>query len=414
MINFKKYNNVRFYLILLAFISNGNLFSQSTISQAEYFIDTDPGFGNANTLAISSGNSFSLNNVNIVTQNLASGIHFLYVRCKDANNRWSIPVRQVLYVNPNLNTLSATNAAEYYIDTDPGFGSGNAATIASGNSFLLNNFNIATQNLTEGIHFLYVRSKNANNRWSVPVRNVFYVNPNLNAPSATTAAEYFIDTDPGFGNANSITVTAGNTFILNNYNVVTENLSEGIHFLYIRCKNANNKWSVPVRRVLYVSPNLNSPSPIIAAEYFIDTDPGFDLGSTIPITQGNIVQTNFDVITNGLSVGTHFLYVRVKNQDNIWSVASRKLFTVDDQLSVSDNLTFDIKIYPNPTSGIVSIYSQDNLTIDKIDVLDVLGKTVAIQTENTSQVDISDLANGMYVFKIYSGETIFQKKIMKR
>jgi len=312
--------------------------------------------------------------------------------------------------------FSQTNItqAEYFIDTDPGFGNANAISVTVGTTLSLTNFTIATQNLSEGIHFLYVRCKDANNNWSVPVRRVLYTNPNLNAPSSIIEAEYFFDNDPGFGNANSITVTAGNTFVLNNFNVVTQNLSEGIHFLYIRCKNANNKWSVPVRRVLYVSPNLNSPSPIIAAEYFIDTDPGFDLGNSIPVTAGNTVQANFDVITNGLSVGNHFLYVRVKNQDNIWSIASKRAFTVDGQLSIGENLIFDLKIYPNPTTGIVTISNEDNLTIDKIEVFDIVGKTVATISENTSQVDISHLSNGIYNFKIYSGDIIFQKKIIKQ
>jgi hypothetical protein len=246
------------------------------------------------------------------------------------------------------------------------------------------------------------------------VRRVFYVNPNLNAPSSIIEAEYFFNNDPGFGNANSITVTAGNTFVLNNYDVVTENLSEGIHFLYIRCKNVNNKWSVPVRRVLYVSPNLNSPSPIIAAEYFIDTDPGFDLGNTITITAGNTVQINFDAITTGLSAGNHFLYVRVKNQDNIWSVASKRQFTIDGQLSIDKNFISEFRMYPNPTSGIISIYNGDDLTIDKVEVFDNLGKRVFSVNANTAQIDISHLANGMYVFKIYSGETVFQQKIIKK
>ena len=55
----------------------------------------------------------------------------------------------------------------------------------------------------------------------------------------------------------------------------------------------------------------------------------------------------------------------------------------------------------------------DNLKIDKIEILDILGKTVSVKTENTSQIDISHLSNGIYIFKIYSGETVSIKKIIK-
>ncbi|WP_326936219.1 hypothetical protein, partial [Flavobacterium sp. PL11] len=252
-----------------------NLFSQTNITQAEYFFDTDPGFGSANAVTINAGNTLSLNNYAIVTQNLTEGIHFLYIRCKDANNKWSIPTRKVMYTQPNLNTVSPIVAAEYYFDTDPGFGSANAATVTAGNILNLINYPIVAENLPEGIHFLYIRCKDANNKWSVPTRKVIYTQPNLNTISPIVAAEYYFDTDPGFGNANTATVTAGNTLNLINYPIVAQNLTEGIHFLYIRCKDANNKWSISTRKVIYTQPNLNTISPIVAAEYYFDTDPGF-------------------------------------------------------------------------------------------------------------------------------------------
>ena len=85
-------------------------------------------------------------------------------------------------------------------------------------------------------------------------------------------------------------------------------------------------------------------------------------------------------------------------------------------LNISENTIEKLKINisPNPTTGIVSISNQDNLSIDKIEIVDVLGKTISTKTENTSQVDISNMAKGIYIFKIYSGETVFQKKIVKQ
>ncbi|HRA72824.1 MAG TPA: T9SS type A sorting domain-containing protein, partial [Flavobacterium sp.] len=73
-------------------------------------------------------------------------------------------------------------------------------------------------------------------------------------------------------------------------------------------------------------------------------------------------------------------------------------------LNISENTIakFRINMYPNPTTGIVTISNEENLSIDKIEILDILGKRVATKTGNTSQVDISHLSNGMYVFKIYS------------
>lgn len=88
-------------------------------------------------------------------------------------------------------------------------------------------------------------------------------------------------------------------------------------------------------------------------------------------------------------------------------------------LSALANVAFEnrnnsIKVFPNPTTGMVAISSPENATIDKIEVIDVLGKTILVKTGNTSQLDISSFSKGMYIFKLYAGDTIFQKKIVKQ
>jgi hypothetical protein len=62
-----------------------------------------------------------------------------------------------------------------------------------------------------------------------------------------------------------------------------------------------------------------------------------------------------------------------------------------------------------PNTRIITISNED-----KIEIVAILGKTIATKTENTSQVDISEFSNGIYIFKIFSGEAIFQKKIIKQ
>ncbi len=61
-----------------------------------------------------------------------------------------------------------------------------------------------------------------------------------------------------------------------------------------------------------------------------------------------------------------------------------------------------------PNTRIITISNED-----KIEILDILGKTVSVKTDKTSQVDISEFSNGFYVFKIYSGENVSIKKIIK-
>src|SRR4051812_8347907 len=64
------------------------------------------------------------------------------------------------------------------------------------------------------------------------------------APPNITAAEYFVDNDPGVGAATAISVSAAvnlsNTGVLVNVN----GLSNGVHHLFLRTRNAAGYWSI--------------------------------------------------------------------------------------------------------------------------------------------------------------------------
>jgi uncharacterized repeat protein (TIGR01451 family) len=73
-------------------------------------------------------------------------------------------------------------------------------------------------------------------------------------------------------------------------------------------------------------------------------------------------------------------------------------------------------LYPNPTSGMVSIVLKDtSLTIDALNVMDVSGKTVLRKTVNDSKavVDLTSLANGMYFVQLKAGQQEKTVKVVK-
>ena len=69
-----------------------------------------------------------------------------------------------------------------------------------------------------------------------------------------------------------------------------------------------------------------------------------------------------------------------------------------------------LNIYPNPTSDNISISTA--LTIDKIEMYNILGKLQKVKIENKN-IFLSNSATGIYFIKIYSGDTIITKKIIK-
>ncbi|MEI7596643.1 MAG: endonuclease [Bacteroidota bacterium] len=66
----------------------------------------------------------------------------------------------------------------------------------------------------------------------------------------------------------------------------------------------------------------------------------------------------------------------------------------------------NIKISPNPTTGIINIYGIKNSTVVYIYSIDgQLLKSAILSSENT-QVDISDYKNGIYIVKIQNQESV--------
>ncbi|WP_370478270.1 MopE-related protein [Tamlana flava] len=229
--------------------------------------------------------------------------------------------------------FSQITNAEYFFDSDPGIGSGTALAITPGNT-IDQNFSIPTTGLSDGIHKLYIRVQ-AGGNWSLYDKNVFYINPNQSNSALITAAEYFIDSDPGIGNGTALAMN-GNV-IDADYSIPTTGLSDGIHKLYIRVINADGTWSVYDKNVFYINPNQTNTANIAGAEYFYDTDPGIGNGTALAMS-GNNIDQNYSIPTTGLTSGVHKLYVRVINDDGTWSIYDKNVFYINPNHSNTANI----------------------------------------------------------------------------
>ena len=85
-------------------------------------------------------------------------------------------------------------------------------------------------------------------------------------------AEYFIDTDPGVGNGINIPITPGDDLDVS-FSAGFPGLESGFHMLSVRVMDENEVWTHNGTRNIYIESEINT-GQIIAAEYFIDDDPG--------------------------------------------------------------------------------------------------------------------------------------------
>ena len=150
----------------------------SQITEAEYYIDTDNlVVGNQNTLTVTTGNSID-ENFSIQTTGLAEGLHTLHIRAKGTNNIWSLYKRAYFHVQAPTTNGTPQNivAAEYYIDSDvSGVGGSPTAGMFTPGMAINEAFTIPTTGLTEGLHVLHIRVKDADDTWSLYKRAYFYV-----------------------------------------------------------------------------------------------------------------------------------------------------------------------------------------------------------------------------------------------
>jgi len=348
-----------FILVLLSTFCG---FSQ-TVTQAEYFWDTDPGEGNGISLQAFDGNfNQALETVFSNNATLPSvGIHTIGIRLKGQEGNWSSVFRRNFKVSDNNNTNNSVKItqAEYFWDNDSGQGSGNTMLVFDGNfnqaleSVMANNATLPSV----GDHVIGIRVKGDDGIWGTTYRKVFRVSQNNNSNTLVkvTTSEYFWDSDPGEGNGNIMLAFDGNfnqaleSIISNNATLP----SVGDHTIGIRIKADDGNWGTTYRKVFRLLNNNNSNNlvKITQAEYFWNTDPGQGNGNTMLAFDGNYNQALESIIaTNATlpSAGLNLLNIRVKADDGNWGKIYSKVIGLD--------ITYNSQVVLSlPTNGATNV-----------------------------------------------------------
>lgn len=316
-----KFLNIKL-LIILVIGSIVTIAQSLDITELEYYFNTDPGFGNGTSVPVSP-DSITNTSFNLDISGLSAGIHYAFIRAKDENGVWSNVYKMI--VN-KVETLPVTMAdditdLEYFFDIDPGFGLGTQIPVVD--DIITNTtFDIDISGLSPGYHKVYFRSKDENDRWTLNyVQNLVKVVEDPIAPSTNVIAmEYFFDTDPGFGNGISIPLIS-DTITNTVFDIDVSGLDAGYHKVYIRTKNESEVWNLSyIHNIVKVIEEPFEALPeLLTLEYYFDNDPGFGNGKSVSISPDSIVDLNFSIDISAEYPGDHNLYIRLKDENNIWS-----------------------------------------------------------------------------------------------
>jgi len=211
------------------------------ITEIEYYFDTDPGQGEG--VQIYSRNPVELDQLIDVTA-LSPGIHRLYIRGKNSLGDWGMPRGSAFYISypEELSEPRTISGVEYYFDSDPG--PGNGYEILTRDLISIDPA-LATTGLVSGVHRLYVRGQNDLGIWGMPRETSFLILYEDEPGAVLSGLEYFIDTDPGFGNGSWVALSPEHSASLT-FPITVGAVEPGNHFLYFRGRDSNGSWGLPV------------------------------------------------------------------------------------------------------------------------------------------------------------------------
>ena len=145
-------------------------------------------------------------------------------------------------------------------------------------------------------------------------------------------------------------------------------------------------------------------------------------GMTIPVASeiglANVTYEMKQYSFIPLETNTYYLGFNAKNAINTTGTHAFFLdnLFVDQVLSVQGVEASNFSVYPNPTNNVLNISNKTNDLINAVQITDLTGKTVKESNfiaKSSIQMNISDIAAGVYMMTIKTDKGSITKKIVK-
>ena len=295
-----------------------------TITQAEYYVDTDPGQGLGTAIPITNGETVSISGLNVSSIGLtADQVHRLFLRYKSDENVWSFAEGRYFYpltVSAGTVTYDDIVQSEYWVYALPS----TFVDLADSPNITYPALNPTHGLATNVIHRFFLRFQHENGNWTIAEGRYFYIIEGTGGGieiKNVTALEYWLDS-----NAPTL-VDIADAPIGNFAQLIPVGTEAGVHTFNTRYRDEDGVWSMTETRRYVLISELQSnytPKHIVACEYFINGNPA--PGGAIPLptpTDGAYDESqeeNAVVVTN-LPIGNHLFCIRYQDSEGIWTPA---------------------------------------------------------------------------------------------
>lgn len=264
---------------------------------------------------------------------------------------------------------------------------------------------VSTSSLSFGNHSSHFQFKDTRQVWSSVLSSTFYkCSPSfalITASGSTSFCE---------GGSVTLTTNIGNTYLWN-YGPTTKSITVSTSGDYIVTVTDGNGCSA-TSTATTVTVNPIPPTPTISSN-------GSTLTSTSPT--GNQWYYSSNIIPNATSdtyvpslYGNYYTIVTLNNCSSLPSnIVSNILTNIDDISS-----TEKIKVYPNPTTGLIEISIKEPLKSDfRIDVVNRLGSLLKTELKKknikSAQIDLSSYPSDLYLIIIHTESESYQFRVIK-
>ncbi len=229
------------YLATFCLISISFFTSAQNITQVEYFLDENAGFGK-NTVVNVTPSADAAFPITVNANGAVPGFHKFYLRTKDSDGKWSQTSRRTIEILKSEAKQIVING-EYFFDEDPGFGAGISITVSPQDSVIMQNFKAVATGLTPGFHKMYLRLKDNYGNWGITVRQNMEI---IKSDSSyISLVEYFFDQDPGFGNCATVTFATPAQDGTFSFTIPKSQIPANYNNFYLRVRDSSNyNWSL--------------------------------------------------------------------------------------------------------------------------------------------------------------------------